>query len=413
MKGPFDRDILKAYLTLRYAPSTRSIFSGESRKISARLLVPDEMKRSQGASHGSQLSEQLVTVCKEIIRTCSSSGSGRICAVTSGGIDSGAIVGLLSSLDVNFEAVTMGFDGPNDEIADAEELCDHFGVRLHKFISKSVLSSTSEAVSKLGIPYRGVSFCFDLSRFIRSKGFDIVFDGLGVDEFFGGYGFRYERVLRMHSEGTDRLSAYLRGSNPLDFVEETSELFGEKLSDIRVPWAKLFPCFDNDLPFLDQVFMADYNGKCVHNFFPLADLYRMFELRPIYPWLSDRFIDFSLTVPTHLKFDPQTGNTKILFRKAFERLLPTRTLTKKKQGFGPDLDAVWSRELRDATEETVMDGYMVSEGYLNKEFFRKALRDPKPSPTEKTKCWEVYCLEKLLQARKHGGTSRIPSQAQR
>jgi asparagine synthase (glutamine-hydrolysing) len=381
---PFDLEILKVYMTLRYVPSPKSIFSEETHKMGGRILTVSEMRKSR----------------QNIIRACSNGESGRVCVVTGGGIDSGAIVGLMSSLDLDFEAVTMGFGGPNDETADAEQLCDHFGIRLHKFVSKSVLSSTFEAGSLLGIPYRGASFCLDLSRIIKSQGFDVVFDGLGVDEFFGGYGFRYEKVLRMHSEGTDRLLAYLKGANPLDFVDEASGFFGKKLSDVRVPWARLFPYFENNLSFLEQIYMADYNGKCVHNFMPLAGLYRAVGLRPVYPWLSDPFIDFALTIPSDLKYDPQTGSTKILFRRAFEKMLPKRTLTKKKQGFGPDLDFVWSKELREAAEDTVADGYMVSNGYLSKEFFKEALQSPNPTPVHMTKCWEVYCLEKLLQARK-------------
>jgi hypothetical protein len=146
--------------------------------------------------------------------------------------------------------------------------------------------------------------------------------------------------------------------------------------------------------------MADYNGKCVHNFIPLSDLYWTLGIHPKYPWLSDRFIDFSLKVPTHLKYDPQTQNTKILIRKAFGALLPKRTLSKRKQGFGPDLESVWQRELKDATKDSVLGGYMISHGYLSKEFFTNALENPNATPVQKVKCWEAYCLEKLLNARK-------------
>jgi len=396
----FDLEILKTYVTLRYAPSTRSIFAGETQEISGRLLTIQEMKRKKSPTAEGGLAQEFLAVCKDAVRSCIDENSRRICVVTGGGIDSGTLVATMSSLGLDFEAVTMGFDTPNDEILDAQQLCDHFGIRLHKFISRNVLSSTSEAIPKLGIPYRGVSFCYDLARYIESLGFDTVFDGLGVDEFFGGYGFRYEKVLRMHNEGLDKLSAYLKGANPLDYVDEGSDLFGEKLRGITVPWARFFPYFNSDFPFIEQIFMADYNGKCVHNFIPLSNLYKIFGIRPRYPWLSDGFIDFSLRVPTHLKYDPQTGDTKILVRKAFGTLLPKRTLSKRKQGFGPDLESVWQRELKNAAEETVLDGYMVSNGYLNREFFRDALENSDATPVQKTKCWEVYCLEKLLDARK-------------
>jgi asparagine synthase (glutamine-hydrolysing) len=400
VREPFDLQLLKTYLTLRYVPSTKSIFSGESQKITGRLLTVEEMKKSKTIVRESELASKLLSVCKDVMRSCVHETSKRICVVTGGGLDSGAIVAIMSSLGLRFEAITMGFGGSNDEIEDAEQLCDHFGIRLHKLISKSVLSSTSEALSKYGIPYRGAPFCYDLAKFIRSLGFDIVIDGLGVDEFFGGYGFRYEKVLRMHSGGLDRLSAYLKGANPIDFIDENAGFFGERLQGVEIPWTEFFPYFNNNLTFIEQVFMADYNGKCVHNFIPLSDIYRIWGVIPTYPWLSDDFVDFSLTIPSHLKYDAQTGNTKVLFRRTFSSLLPSRTLLKRKQGFGPDPESVWRRELRDAAEETILDGYMVSNGYLRKEFFKVALESPSPSPVEMTKCWEVYCLEKLLEARK-------------
>jgi asparagine synthetase B (glutamine-hydrolysing) len=397
---PFDLELLKTYLTLRYVPCRRSIFPGETQKATGRILTVEEMQKGKTHTRESELAPALLSVCKDVIRSCIHETSKKICVVTGGGIDSGATIATMSSLGLKFEAITMGFDGPTDEIADAEQLCDHFGIRLHKLISKSVLSSTYEAVTKLGVPYRGAPFCCDLAKFIKSLGFDTVVDGLGVDEFFGGYGFRYEKVLRLHKAGLDRLSAYLRGANPIDFIDEDGGLFGERLRGVNAPWRRFFPYFDSNLPLIEQIFMADYNGKCVNNFMPLSYLYKTYGIKPIYPWLSDPFIDFSLTIPSQLKYNAQTGNTKILFRKAFGELLPSKTLLKRKQGFGPDPKNVWHRELRDATEETVVDGYMVSKGYLRKEFFKNALETACPYPVQLTKCWEVYCLEKLLEAKK-------------
>jgi asparagine synthase (glutamine-hydrolysing) len=398
-RDPFDLELLKTYLTLRYVPSKRSIFYGENQKVTGRLLTIEEMQRKRSSLEEGGLANMLLSVCKNVVQSHLGDNPKKTCVVTGGGIDSGAAVAIMSLLGLKFEAVTMGFGSRNDEIEDAEVLCEHFGVRLHKFVSRSVLSSTSEAVSKLGVPYRGVAFSYDLARRVKSLGFDIVVDGLGVDEFFGGYGFRYEKVLGLHQAGLDRLSAYLMGANPIDYIDDEADFFGKRLRDISIPWMTFFPYFSNSLSLLEQIFIADYNGKCVHNFIPLSDLHRMFGVQPIYPWLSDTFIDFSLNIPSQLKYNPQTGHTKILFRKAFDGLLPSRTLLKRKQGFGPNMDEVWEDELRDATRDTVLDGYMVSNGYLRKEFFQSILEKLKPTPVEMSKCWEVYCLEKLLEAK--------------
>ena len=397
-REPFDLEALKVYLSLRYVPSPRSIFAGETVDSDARVLMADELGNAKPAHAERGLSEEILSTCKSIISSLLHDKS-RICVVTSGGIDSSATVATMSMLGLKFEAVTMGFDGPNDEIQDAELLCDRFGVRLHKFVSRSVLSSTSEALSKLRLPYRGAGYCYDLAKYVKSLGFETVVDALGVDEFFGGYGFRYLKTMQLRDAGMDELSAYVRGAHPLDFVEEKAGLFGSRLGGIVVPWSKYFPYFENDLPFLEQIFLADYNGKCVYNFIPLSSVYKVFGVEPVYPWLSDAFIDLSLRIPSQLKYDPQTGKTKIAFRKAFEPYLPAEAFLKKKQGFGPDIDTVWQRELKDATEDVVLGGYMVSHDYLDRNFFEATLKGEKLSALQMAKCWEVYSLERMLEVR--------------
>lgn len=115
--------------------------------------------------------------------------------------------------------------------------------------------------------------------------------------------------------------------------------------------------------------------------------------------MSDAFIDFSLHIPDELKYNPSTGETKILFCKAFENMLPTQTLKKPKQGFGPSLNKVY-KELRPIAEGTVPDGTMVSEGYLNKTYYKKVLGKDAPTTVEINKLWDAYALEVFLSQRK-------------
>ena len=393
----FDLEALKIYLTIRYVPSSRSIFAGETIPASGRVLSVEEVMR---AKNKPSISPRILrAVCEKAVRA-SASPSKRFCVVTGGGIDSSSIVALLHSFGFMFEAVAMGFNEPSDEDDAAQQLCDHFGVRLHRVYCDNVLGSTADAMALLGVPYRGAGYTYDLAVILRSLGFDMMVDGLGVDEFFGGYGFRYEKVLALHREGLSRCEAYLRGANPLDYVEEGSAFFGDRLKDIRIQWPKLFPYFENNLSFLEQIWLADYNGKCIHNFMPLAKIHRALGVEPAYPWLSDEFVNFALRVPPRLKYDPVSRVSKILFRQAFGDILPTSTLLKKKQGFGPPLDSLWRKQLCTAAEDTVQDGYMVSNGYLNRDFFKNVLAKDEPSSVEIVKCWEVYTLEKLLEVKR-------------
>lgn len=115
----------------------------------------------------------------------------------------------------------------------------------------------------------------------------------GVDELSGGCGFCYERVMRLANDGVRRVDDYVLGAHPNDYVPSESGLFGEKLCNLKIDWAALLPYFDNNLAIADQIFLADYNAKCRQNSMPLARLADSLGVRVFYPWLDDRFIDFS------------------------------------------------------------------------------------------------------------------------
>jgi asparagine synthetase B (glutamine-hydrolysing) len=261
---------------------------------------------------------------------------------------------ILCRLGYRPEAFSVGFGSENGEIEAARMTAEFLGVTHHSRVLSKILSSTADANRSLDEPYRAACFYYDALKFAKESGVRYIFDGVGVDEFFGGYGFRYEQVMELHKAGMGRLDAYVQGAHPNDYVTSRSDLFGEKLRNIEIDWNALFPYFDNGLTFLNQMFLADYNAKCRQNFVPLADFAESFRIEVLYPWLDDRLIDFSLEIPADWKYEPETGKTKILFRAALRDLVPKSTMEKKKQGFGPGLGRFYE-ELRPIAENSVLD----------------------------------------------------------
>jgi len=345
---------------------------------------------------------ELQTILFDIVRSTASSipKGERIGVLSSGGIDSTTVMAILCRLGYRPEAYSIGFGSENDEIDAARMAADFLGVTYHARVLDKILASTVDANRLLDEPYRAACFYYDALKFAGS-GARYVFDGLGVDEFLGGYGFRYERVMRLHEAGTRRLDAYLQGAHPNDYVASRSDIFGEKLRQIEIDWNSLLPYFENGLAFLDQMFLADYDAKCRQNFIPLAGFAQSLAINVIYPWLDDRFIDFSLRIPAEWKYEPESGRTKMLFRAAVRDLVPESTMNKKKQGFGPSLSRVYG-ELKPLAEDTVLDGYLVSNGYVNGSYYRKVLEKKAPSPIEINKLWDMYTLEVFLDELGHG-----------
>ena len=93
--------------------------------------------------------------------------------------------------------------------------------------------------------------------------------GDGGDELFGGYTFRYKKFLSLidtNSTPVEKIKAYL-SCHERDHVTDQEEVFGKKA---RFSWEciykTLIPYFDNTLSPIQQVFLADYNGKLLYNF---------------------------------------------------------------------------------------------------------------------------------------------------
>ena len=105
-----------------------------------------------------------------------------------------------------------------------------------------------------------------------------------------------------------------------DWVEDQTELFGEK---IDFSWKKihsnLIQYFDNPLSLIQQIFLADYNGKLLYNFNPVnSTLDEYFGIKPITPLLSEDMITYASHLATDLKYDEQTNVGKIPLRKLLE-----------------------------------------------------------------------------------------------
>ncbi|RUU32556.1 asparagine synthase (glutamine-hydrolyzing) [Mesorhizobium sp. M6A.T.Ce.TU.016.01.1.1] len=111
----------------------------------------------------------------------------------SGGVDSGAILGMASSLSANpIDAFTIGFDaGPLDESAVAVEMAAHAGARLNTMhVTETDLAQHWEdTIVQCEVPAFNANCAakYLLSRHVRDAGHKVVLTGEGADEMLGGY----------------------------------------------------------------------------------------------------------------------------------------------------------------------------------------------------------------------------------
>ena len=263
----------------------------------------------------------------------------------SGGIDSGLTLTMLKSIlpDLKVSCFSMGFGDKNDEINRAKEIARIHNCDFHSIIKEDVISELPYLISIVKEPRWNLYQYYVLSE--AKKKSNIFYSGDGGDELFGGYTFRYQKFLssvKKNSQWKDKSKLYL-SCHERDWVPDQEKMFGSR---IIFSWDEIYkifkPYFDNSLSPLDQVFLADFNGKLVHDWIPTNNAFeKYFKLKIRSVFLNSTMIKFATHIPWQIKYDPVTNKGKLPLRaillkqKGFEKFRPI------KQGFSINLFSLW------------------------------------------------------------------------
>ena len=174
---------------------------------------------------------------------------------------------------------------------------------------------------------------------------NIFLSGDGGDELFGGYTFRYKKFLEQTNENStthNKIISYLN-CHERDWVPDQELIFG---SNCAFDWNKIYnilkPFFDNSLSRLSQVFLADLNGKLLHNMQPLySKIHEEFNIKNISPINNEELIKFSCQLSENYKYDFHKNSGKIILVKLLEKLNLQKLISSKKQGFSVNTVNMW------------------------------------------------------------------------
>jgi len=199
--------------------------------------------------------------------------------------------------------------------------------------------------------------------------------GDGGDELFGGYVFRYSKFLNLvnsSSSWEEKSKAYLECHNR-DWVPDQEEMFGKKA---EFSWGKIYrlfqPYFDNKLDSLEQVLLADYNGKLMFDWMPAyKKLYEHFELTGFSPMLQESIIRFAFQIPFSQKYDEQNNVGKLILRKISAKKNVQLQINKK--GFSPNLFLFWENYGKEIVQNYLSEGRVIRDGWINNTWIKNAL----------------------------------------
>lgn len=358
---------LSNLLTLRYDPTNKN---GDS----LRKLVPEdfELRSKVGPTFKEVENAIRAVIRKHVI----SYKAKKISLALSTGVDSNVILSLVRHEfpDIDIRCVSVSFD-EYSEADSAKKIAEDNSAFFQNVVVDNPLKDLPYLISIIKEPRWNIYQYYFIEQSRQYS--NLLFTGDGGDELFGGYTFRYKKFLNSYNENLSwdrRASLYLDCHNR-DWVPDQAEMFGSNLKfDWTVILSLLKNYFNNQLDPLDQVFMADYHGKLMHDFVPTnTKLFEYFKLQGIAPLLDPSIVDISVKIPPTSKYDRIRNIGKIPLRNII-RKHAVGMPSDNKIGFGMDLPSLWNRIGNEIVVSTLDNGRIFEDKLIQKDFYYRSLK---------------------------------------
>ncbi len=322
--------IIKEILSLRYCPSLKI---GNKKFVSNDFVVQEKSNYLEYIENS--ISKKIQNEINE----------KRISVALSGGVDSTLVIALLRKTlpDIEIEAISVKFADSLDETEIATKIANKFDANQHIISIENFLEELPKAISIIKMPFWDTHW-YHIVKTAKKFSKSLV-SGDGGDELFGGYTFRYKKFLSNYDSKMtplEKTKLYL-DCHQRDWVPDHEKLFGAKAkfswNDI---YSKLVPYFENSLSPLDQVFLADINGKLLYNWIPLnSRFHKHFELKAITPLLSKELMEYAPHLDNSIKYNQKTNVGKIPLRKILAKHIEPNLIMPNKQGFSVNTVNLW------------------------------------------------------------------------
>ena len=272
--------------------------------------------------------------------------TGKIGISLSSGIDSTLVLALLREEypSSEIESISVKFSKSIDETNESKKISEKFQTNHHTLEIDNFLEELPKAISIVKQPFWDLHWYYLVKKMKTLT--NVFFSGDGGDELFGGYTFRYKKFLELTNENStthEKIVAYLN-CHERDWVPDQESVFG---SVSQFNWNNIYkilkPFFDNTLPRLTQVFLADYNGKLIHNMQPLyRSIHDYFSIKNITPIQNEELIQYSCSLKNEQKYDFKSNLGKTILVNILGKYNLKSLTSLKKQGFSVNTTNLWN-----------------------------------------------------------------------
>jgi asparagine synthase (glutamine-hydrolysing) len=245
-------------------------------------------------------------------------------------------------------------------------------------------------------PRVGISYQLYYMAEVIRRHVTVVLSGVGGDELFAGYPWRYQAIsglaldqfdaayyqqwIRFLSDDekrnlfTDRVNRELSGFSTFDS-------YCEAMNPAEDSWSALHRALYFDFKtFLNGLLLVDDKLSMAHSV----------EARV--PFLDNDLVDYVARIPAHFKLGGERG--KLVLREAMRGLLPNDTINRRKQGFTPP-DRTWYKQSSwDFIRQLILSDRALERGYFQPNYLEKILDDHLyDRRNNRFLIWSLMCFE--------------------
>ena len=324
-------------------------------------------------------------------------------AFLSGGIDSSAIIGVMSGLGLrDINALTVSFeDSKFDESNFAKIVAKKYNVNheIIKISPKSILKDFESILNSFDLPSGDGINSYVVSRAVKNHGITVALSGLGGDELFCGYNSFKTLPGILNHQWLNILPTHLRliFSNLLKYsgkkrVVKFSELLSEDRIDVENTYKyfrqtcsksellKLIPgntnimsnasklISQNSVDFnqfnlLSQISIAEivsYSQPLLLRDADQTSMKNSLEVRV--PFFDHNLVEYMISLPDNFK---NTNYPKQLLVESLGNIIPDEIVQRKKMGFTFPWDIWFRTSLKTFIEKTLYS--LSSRDFVNKQ----------------------------------------------
>ncbi len=440
-----DHGALDAYLTFGYVPEELCIFTGVNKLPPGHFLT---FRKGRVATQpywdferkGDLLGDDEQTIAGNLLSHLRDAVEARLVsevplgAFLSGGVDSSAVVALMSqATGTPVRTFSIGFNEDSfNELKFARIAARHFATDHTEFIvTPDMVSVVDDLVWHFDEPFADSSALptYMVSRLAREH-VTVVLTGDGGDELFGGY-TRY--VVERGRSGLERLPRLLRRSllRPLSealphgtrgknylfnisldaasrYIDSISHFNGPRKRQLYSDAARskmngefargerLFRQIADGTDAEDALGRLLYlDGKTYLPGDILTKVDRMTmaaSLEARSPLLDHRLIEYAMRIPSHLKLKGK--ETKYIFKKAVEGIVPHEILYREKQGFGVPIGEWINAQLSERIAGDLSSQRCLERGYFNPRYVKVLVDEHRRGRRDHSHAlWTLWVLE--------------------